>query len=170
MKIVLCEPVENLGERGDVVTVAAGYARNFLLPKRMAQLATTGNLNTLEHRRRTWAIRETRETGEAEAMAARLAAIELKITRKAGESGTLYGSVTSSEIASLLAEKGVEVDRRKIRLDGPLKAVGIYEIPIKIHRHIPASIKVEVVAEARRQLDVAPLENDLDPEFDDDDE
>jgi len=170
MKIVLCEPVENLGERGDVVTVAAGYARNFLLPKRLAQLATPGNLNTLEHRRRTWAIRETRETSEAEAMAARLGAVELTVTRKAGESGALYGSVTSSEIASLLAEQGIEINRRKIRLDGPLKAVGVYEIPIKIHRHIPATIKVEVAAEAGRQLDVAPLENDLEPEFDLDDE
>jgi large subunit ribosomal protein L9 len=170
VKIVLCEPVENLGERGDVVKVAAGYARNYLLPKRLAQLATAGNLSTLEHRRRTWAVRETRETAEAQAVAARLAAVELKVTRKAGESGTLYGSVTSSEIAALLAEQGIEVNRRKIRLESPLKAIGVYEIPIKTHRTVPASIKVEVAAEAGRRLDVAPLENDLDPELEDDDE
>ena len=169
MKIVLCEPVEHLGERGDVVTVAPGYARNFLLPKRLAQLATPGNLRTLEHRRRTWEIRETRERSEAEAMAARLAEVELKITRKAGESGTLYGSVTKGDIATLLAENGIEVNRRKILLEGPIKAIGEYEIPIKIHRHIPAGIKLEVAAEAGRQLDVAPLE-EVENEFEDEDD
>jgi large subunit ribosomal protein L9 len=147
VKVVLCEHVDHLGQRGQVVNVAAGYARNFLLPKRLALLATPGNLRTLEHRRRVWAVREAREGDEARALAARLGDIGLTVTRKAGEGGTLYGSVTTSEIAALLAERGVTVDRRRIVLEAPIKALGSHEVSIRLHREVRGVIKLEVVAE-----------------------
>ena len=147
MKVVLCDHVEHLGERGDIVSVAPGYARNFLLPKRLAMPATAGNLRTLEHQRRVWELKETREADEARAVAQRLAAIELSIQKKAGESGTLFGSVTSAEIAELLAAKGVELDRRKIVLDEPIKSLGAHVIGIKLHRQVTGEVRLEVTNE-----------------------
>ena len=134
MKIVLCEHVDNLGERGEIVSVAAGYARNFLLPKRLALPATQGNLRTLEHRRRTWDVKEARETEEARGIAAQLAEIRISVTKKAGEGGTLYGSVTTSEIAELLAQHGVAVDRRRIVLEEPIKTLGSHDVSVRLHR------------------------------------
>jgi large subunit ribosomal protein L9 len=139
--------VEHLGDRGDIVSVAAGYARNYLLPKRLALPATSGNLRTLEHQRRVWEVKETREADEAREMAQRLSGIELTTSKKAGESGTLFGSVTSSEIAELLAAKGVELDRRKILLDEPIKSLGAHVIGVKLHRQVAGEIRIEVVNE-----------------------
>jgi len=147
VKVVLCDHVEHLGDRGDIVSVAAGYARNYLLPKRLALAATSGNLRTLEHQRRVWEVKETREADEARAMAQRLSAIELTTTKKAGESGTLFGSVTSSEIAELLAAKGVELDRRRILLAEPIKSLGAHVIGVKLHRQVAGEIRIEVVNE-----------------------
>jgi large subunit ribosomal protein L9 len=147
MKVVLCDHVEHLGERGDIVAVADGYARNYLLPKRLALTASPGNLRTLAHQRRVWQAKETREVGEAHERAAQLAALEIVVTKKAGESGTLYGAVTSSEIAKLLAEKGIDVDRRRILLREPIKAVGTHEVSIRLHRQVMAPIRLQVVAE-----------------------
>jgi large subunit ribosomal protein L9 len=138
--------VENLGERGDVVSVAAGYARNYLLPKRLAMPATAGNLRTLEHRRRVWEVKESREADEARAMAERLAALELTICKKAGESGTLFGSVTSSEIVELLAAKGIEIDRRRIVTE-PIKTLGGHTVSVKLHRQVSGEVKLEVLNE-----------------------
>lgn len=147
MKVILREHVEHLGERGEIVTVATGYARNFLLPKKLAMEANAGNLQTLEQRRKVWAETDAQEIKEAEALAARLAEIELRSAKKAGESGTLYGSVTNVEIAEMIAAKGVELDRRRVLLDEPIKAVGSYEIKIKIHPKVEGRIKLEVVSE-----------------------
>jgi len=147
VKIVLREEVENLGRRGQVVNVAAGYARNYLLPKGLALEATPGNLKVLEQQRRVWALRESQEIEAARALAGQLAALELSCVKKAGESGTLYGSVTSTEIAELLAQKGIEVDRRRIVLDESIKTVGTHDVSIKLHREVVGRFKVEVVGE-----------------------
>lgn len=150
MKVVLREHVDHLGDRGQIVSVARGYARNYLLPKGLALEATPGNLQMLEHQRRVWVAREAKEAVEARRVAERLSAMQLSITKKAGESGTLYGSVTSSEIAALLASKGVEVDRRRIALVEPIRVLGTHEVPVKLHREVTAHVKLEVVAEEAR--------------------
>jgi large subunit ribosomal protein L9 len=147
VKVVLCDHVEHLGERGDVVTVAAGFARNFLLPKGLAMPATPGNLRTLAHRHRVWAMKEAQESEAARELAGRLAALELSTAKKAGESGTLYGSVTTTEIAELLASKGFEIDRRRIVLEEPIKSVGTHEVAIKLHREVTGAVHLEVVSE-----------------------
>lgn len=147
MKIILREHVDNLGERGKVVSVRPGYARNFLLPKGLAYLATPGNIKQLEHQRRVWASRDLHEQKDAEALAARLAQLELVVTHKAGESGTLYGSVTSTEIATLLAQRGVELDRRKLEISEPIKALGEYEIRVRLHPKVAGHFSLHVRAE-----------------------
>ncbi len=147
MKVVLRENVEKLGSRGDVVSVANGYARNYLLPRGLALEATSGNLKTIEHQRRSWAVKEAKEAEEARAMAARLAEVEVTISKRAGENDTLYGSVTSSEIAEVLAEKGVAIDRRKLQLAEPIKSLGTVEVALKLHPEVTGTIKVNVVPE-----------------------
>lgn len=144
MKIILREHVDHLGQRGEIVNVATGYARNYLLPKGLAYPATPGNIKQLEHQRRVWDSRDLKEQEEADALAQRLAALQLTVVHKAGESGTLYGSVTSSEIGALLAEKGVEIDRRKLEIGEPIKALGEYEIRIKLHPKVTASFRLHV--------------------------
>jgi large subunit ribosomal protein L9 len=147
VKIILREHVDHLGERGEIVTVANGYARNYLLPKGYAYEATPGNLKQLEHQHKRWVAKEANEVAAAEAVAARIAELGLSVTKKAGESGTLYGSVTNVELAELLAAKGVEIDRRKLVIEEPIKAVGTYEVPVRLHRKVTGTIKLEVVAE-----------------------
>jgi len=147
VKIVLCDHVEHLGERGEIVSVAAGYARNFLLPKRLALPATAGNLRTLEHQRRVWQVKEAREIEEARAIAARLCGLALSVTKKAGETGTLYGAVTNSEVAELLAAQGIAVDRRRIVLTQPIKTVGTHSVAVKVHRQVNASVTLEVIGD-----------------------
>ncbi len=147
MKIVLREDVDNLGDRGQVVNVAAGYARNYLFPKALAFPATPGNMRQIELKRKVWVVREARESDDARKLAARIAEIKIVITKKVGEKDALYGSVTSQEIADLLTAKGVEVDRRKIQLREPIRALGTHEVPLKIHRQVTATISVQVVPE-----------------------
>ncbi len=147
MKVILREHVDQLGERGEIVNVATGYARNYLLPKGLAYEATPGNLKQIELQRRVWDAREVREVSEAEALAERIATTELVIGKKAGESGTLYGSVTSGDIADLLKAKGIEVDRKRIVLTEPIKSLGEHEIQIKIHRKVDGKAHLVVVAE-----------------------
>lgn len=147
MKIILREDVGHLGDRGEVINVAAGYARNYLLPKGLAYEATPGNLKQIELRRKRWEARDVEEVGEAEKFAATLSGIELEAIHKAGEGGTLYGSVTNVEVAGLLAAQGVEVDRRKIVLSEPIKSLGDHEVEIKLHRKVVARVKLRVVAE-----------------------
>ena len=158
MKVVLSEHVDHLGQRGEIVSVAPGYARNYLLPKRLAMKATPGNMLVLKQERRVWETKEARAVDEAQAMAERLAAVELSVTKKAGESGTLYGSVTNVEIAELLGAKGVEVDRRRIVLHEPVKTLGSHGISIRLHRKVTAEVTLHVASEQGDQNE--PSEQD----------
>jgi large subunit ribosomal protein L9 len=147
VKIVLRQDVDNLGDRGQVVNVAPGYARNFLFPKGLALAATPGNLHQIEMQRKVWALREAHEADDARKLAAHIAGITLKVTKKVGENGALYGSVTSQEIADLLAARGVTIDRRKIQQHEPIKSLGTHAVAIKIHRQVVAEVTVDVVPE-----------------------
>ena len=147
MEVILREHVEHLGRRGDIVKVAAGYARNYLLPRKLALAVNEGNKRQIERERKNAEARELEEKTQAEAFAARLAETEIAIPRRVGENDTLYGSVTTVDIASALAAKGFEIDRRKITLAEPLKALGQVTVPIKIHRDVTAQVKVSVVPE-----------------------
>ncbi len=149
MEVILREHVEHLGRRGDIVKVAEGYARNYLLPRKLALAVNEGNKRQIERERKNAEARELEEKSQAEAFAARLAELEVAIPRRVGENDTLYGSVTTADIASALAAKGFEVDRRKIMLAEPLKALGQVTVPIKIHRDVTAQVKVSVVAEKK---------------------
>jgi large subunit ribosomal protein L9 len=148
MEVILKEDVANLGHRGDVVKVADGYARNFLLPRKMALQATLANKAVIEQMKSAAARRSASEKAQAEALAAQLEPLNLSFTRKTGENGHLFGSVTSSDIAAELATKGFELDRRKIQLDEPLKSIGDFTVTIKLFREVVANVKVTVVAEA----------------------
>jgi large subunit ribosomal protein L9 len=147
MEVILREHVDNLGRRGEIVKVADGYARNFLLPRKLALLATDGNKKQIERERVKFDLKELEEQKVAEAVVARLAGVEIEISRKVGETEALYGSVTSADIAEALAAKGFELDRRKLHLPEPIKKLGEYEVPLKLHREVTTKVKVRVVAE-----------------------
>ncbi|MCA1585862.1 MAG: 50S ribosomal protein L9 [Acidobacteria bacterium] len=145
MEVILRDHVENLGRRGEIVKVADGYARNFLLPRKLALPATDANRHRIDRERKVVEVREAEERGQFEAIATRLGALEIRITRKVGDNGQLYGSVTNADIADALAVKGFDVDRRKILLADPLKAVGETTVPVKLHRDVTAQLRVAVV-------------------------
>jgi large subunit ribosomal protein L9 len=145
MEIILREHVEHLGRRGDIVSVADGYARNYLLPRKLALPATDGNKKRVERERKILEAREADERRAAEAVAAQLSAVEVVVARRVGENDTLYGSVTSADIAASLADQHVEIDRRKIQLPEPLKALGEYDVPVKLHREVTGQVRVKVV-------------------------
>ena len=149
MEVILREHVEHLGRRGDIVKVAEGYARNYLLPRKLALAVNEGNKRQIERERKNAEARELEEKTQADAFAARLAELEIAIPRRVGENDTLYGSVTTVDIASAFAAKGFEVDRRKIVLAEPLKTLGQVTVPIKIHRDVTAQVKVSVVADSK---------------------
>lgn len=149
MEVILREHVDNLGRRGEVVKVADGYARNFLLPRKLALVANAGNKQQIERERAKFDAKEAEEKKVAEAVAARLANIEIVISRKVGETEALYGSVTSADIAEAVAAKGVELDRRKIQLADTIKQIGEYDVPVKLSRDVTATLKVKVVAEGK---------------------
>ena len=148
MKVVLRQDVDQLGERGQIVNVSVGYARNYLVPKKLAMEATPGNLRTFEMQKRTWATREAKETDAAREFAGRIGSHAVVISRKAGENDALYGSVTNSDIADVLKARGIDVDRRKIEMHEPIKSIGTFEVHVKVHRQVTATIKVQVVPEA----------------------
>jgi large subunit ribosomal protein L9 len=147
MQIILQEDVEKLGNRGELVDVAAGYARNFLLPRKLGIEATPGNMKRLQRMRVTFAKKEATEKGAAETLAGSLQGVSLSFSRKAGDNEQLFGSVTSADIADALEAQGYHIDKRKITLADPIKVVGEYEIPIKLHREISANVKVTVKKE-----------------------
>ncbi|HKS66236.1 MAG TPA: 50S ribosomal protein L9 [Candidatus Acidoferrales bacterium] len=147
MQIILQEDIEKLGNRGQVVAVAEGYARNFLLPRKLALEATPGNMKRLEKMRAAFAKKEATEKDSAQTLAELLSSVTLSLSRKAGESDQLFGSVTSGDIADALAAQGYTVDKRKIVLADPIKLVGEYEIPVKLFREMRANIKVVVKKE-----------------------
>ncbi|MDH3627490.1 MAG: 50S ribosomal protein L9 [Acidobacteriota bacterium] len=170
MKVILREHVDNLGVRGEVVSVARGYARNYLIPKQMAWEATPGNMKQVQHQRKQWAAVEVREIEVAQAMVDRLSALKLTTTRKAGESGTLYGSVTNGDIAELLAAEGVTVGRRKLIISSPIKMLGTFEIGVRLHPKLNGAVKLIVDAEGGRVADTGTTidePKEVDPEDDD---
>lgn len=145
MEVILREHVDNLGRRGDVVKVANGYARNFLLPRKLALVVNEQNRRQIERERKVADARELQERQDAEAMAMKLAAAEIVLARRVGEHETLYGSVTSADIAEALTEKGFDIEKRKIALPEPLKQLGEFEVAVKIHHEVPAHVKVKIV-------------------------
>ncbi len=147
MEVILREHVEHLGERGEIVKVADGYARNYLLPRKLALPATEGNKKHVERERKIMETREAEERGQAEAIAARLAAVDISIARRVGDTEQLYGSVTSGDIADFLKAKGFEIDRRKLILPEPIKAIGDHTVPLKLHREVTVPLVVHVVKE-----------------------
>ena len=147
MEVILREHVDNLGRRGEVVKVAAGYARNYLLPRKMALLLTDANKKQIERERAKFEAKEAEERKVVDALAARLANAEVIIARRVGETDALYGSVTASDIAEALAAKGFEIDRRKLQLAEPLKKIGEVAVPVKLHRDVTVTVQVKVVAE-----------------------
>jgi large subunit ribosomal protein L9 len=147
MEVILKEHVDNLGRRGEIVKVADGYARNYLLPRKLALLATDGNRQRIEKERAKFDAAEAEERKVAEALAARMSNLEVQISRKVGETEVLYGSVTTSDIAEALAKKGFELDRRKIQLQEPIKKLGEFDIPVRLQRDVTPIVKVKVVAE-----------------------
>ena len=151
MEVILKEDVINLGSRGDVVKVADGYGRNYLLPRKLAMQATETNKAVIEQMKASAARRSATEKVQAEEVLAKLEPIVLSFTRKAGAEGHLFGSVTSSDIAADLATQGFEIDRRKIVLHEPLKSVGEFKVSIKLHREVTAQVKVKVQAEASEE-------------------
>lgn len=148
MEVILKEDVNNLGQRGDVVKVAEGYGRNFLLPKKLAMEATPANKAVITQMKSAVVRRSAKEKGEAESLVKLLDAVSLSFERKVGENDHLFGSVTSSDIAQQLEAKGFNIDRRKVHLDEPLKSLGEFLIPVKLHRDVTAHLKVEVKPEA----------------------
>ena len=149
MEVILREHVDNHGRRGEVVKVADGYARNYHLPRKLALLVTEGNKKQIDRERGKFEAKELEEQKVAEAVAARLADVEVQIARKVGETEVLFGSVTSADIAEALAAKGFDLDRRKFHLSEPIKKLGEYEVPLKLHREVTIQVKVKVVAEGR---------------------
>jgi large subunit ribosomal protein L9 len=148
MQIILQEDVEKLGNRGELVEVAKGYARNYLLPRKLGLEATPGNMKRLEKMRAAFALKEATEKDAAQKIADQIAAVSITQSRKAGENDQLFGSVTSADIAEALAAKGFPVDKRKIALENPIKTVGEYEIPVKLHREVVVNVKLTVERDA----------------------
>jgi large subunit ribosomal protein L9 len=146
-KVLLREDVDDLGARGEIVRVRAGYARNYLLPRRLAVEATASNVKQIDQERAALLKKEAKERATADAQSDRLRSLVLQFKRKAGEQGALYGSVTSMDIAEELQEKGYEIDRHRIHLREPLKRLGDFTVPIRLHREVTVDLQVKVAAE-----------------------
>jgi large subunit ribosomal protein L9 len=146
MEVILKDHVENLGRRGEIVRVASGYARNYLLPRKLALAVTDENKRQVERERAKADAREASEMQEAQAVASRLGLLDISIARRVGEQQMLYGSVTSADIAEALAARDLAIDRRKIQLPEPLKTLGEHTVPIKLHREVTVPLKVTIVA------------------------
>jgi len=147
MEVILRQDVEKLGSRGQVVKVASGYARNFLLPNKIAVPATDANRKIVEQERQAHVRKEAKQKGEAEDLAKLVNGVSLTIAQKAGENDQLFGSVTSKDIVEGLAAQNFEIDRRKIHLDEPIKQLGEYKIPVRLHKDVTAEIVVHVIKE-----------------------
>ena len=147
MEVILREDIDNLGNRGDVVKVAPGYARNFLLPKRLAVAATEANKKIVEQERQAHLRKEAKLKSEAEDLSKLLTGVSVTITQKAGENDQLFGSVTSKDVADALAAKNFTIDRRKVQLDEPIKQLGEYKVPVRLHKDVTAEVTVVVAKE-----------------------
>jgi large subunit ribosomal protein L9 len=148
MEVILKEDVPKLGSRGDVVKVAEGYGRNYLLPKKLAIEATKANKSVIEQMKAAAVRRTQKDKADAEALAAQLAGVTILFQRRSGEHEQLFGSVTSSDLAAELEKKGFNIDRRKIQLDEPLKTLGEFKVPVRLFKDVTAQVKVEVQKEA----------------------
>lgn len=147
MQVILRRDVAYLGEAGDLVDVKPGYGANYLIPQGLAAMATAGNKSQIEHERRRIEASIARERRTAEEHSKKLSGMSVTLTRLVGEDDKIFGSVTTKDIAEALANEGLDIDRRSIVLDTPLKALGVYEVDIKLHRDVRAQIKVWVVAD-----------------------
>jgi large subunit ribosomal protein L9 len=147
MEVILREHVDTLGRRGDVVKVAAGYARNYLLPRKLALPVTEASKRQIEREREKAEARDAEERAAAEALGQRVSAIDISIARRVGENNTMYGSVTSADIAEALKAKGFEVEKRKITLPEAIKSLGEHTVAVRVHRDVTADVKVKVVPE-----------------------
>lgn len=146
-KILLREDVDDLGTRGEIVRVKAGYARNYLLPRKLAVQATASNVKGIEQERAALLKKEATERGHAEGQAEKIGSMVLEFKRKSGEQGALYGSVTSMDIAEALKEKGYEIDRHRLHLREPLKRIGDFTVPLRLHREVNIELQVKIVPE-----------------------
>ncbi|MDG2051036.1 MAG: 50S ribosomal protein L9 [Myxococcota bacterium] len=146
VQLILREDVHRLGEAGDLVSVKPGYARNFLVPQGKATLATAGRVKELDHQKRVISERLAKEVADSEAVKQRMASVVLEFSAQAGDEGKLFGSITAQQIGEKLIEKGFDIDRRKIELDEPIKALGEHEVPVKLRREMVAQVKVVVTA------------------------
>jgi large subunit ribosomal protein L9 len=146
MKVILADDVRGLGHRGDTVSVKPGYARNFLFPQGVAYEATTANVRRLGEEKKKYDEKTLKEKGVAEVVASKVEGLTVVIAKKAGEEGHLYGSVTASEIADALANKGIEVDRRRVELAEPIRRLGSHTVHVRLHRDVAATLTVEVQA------------------------
>jgi large subunit ribosomal protein L9 len=158
MEVILKEDIIKLGQRGDVVKVAEGYGRNYLIPHKLAIEATAGNKAVIEQMKAASVRKSAKEKGSAEELGKQLSGVVLEFTRKSGEKEQLFGSVTSSDIAQALEAKGFTIDRRKIVLDVPLKNVGEFDVPVKLHREVTVNVKAVVKKEASEEDTVAAAE------------
>ena len=147
MEVILKEDVPQLGHRGDVVRVAEGYGRNYLLPRKLAVQATAANKAVIEQMKQSAVRRSAVEKADSEALAKQLEPVSLTFQRKTGEKDHLFGSVTSTDIAEALEQKGFNIDRRKIQLHEPLKSLGEFDVPVRLHRDVSGRVKVTIERE-----------------------
>ncbi len=145
MRVILQKEVQNLGVAGDVVKTSAGYARNFLIPRGLAAVASEGSVRQVEHVKRLADAARKRELASCRAMADKLSGTAISIRREVGDENKLFGSVTNRDIAEALAGEGVEIDKRSIQLDEPIKALGVFQVPVRLHRDVTATVKVFVI-------------------------
>src|SRR6516164_5784227 len=155
MEIILIENIDKLGSRGQVVKVADGFGRNYLLPKKLAVAATPQNRKWVDQQRVRFLKLEAKEQADAADLAQLLQGVSLAFTRKSGEQGALFGSVTAIDVAEGLATQGYRIDRRKVQLASPLKVIGEYDVPVRLHREVTATIKVKVEAEGAAEAATA---------------
>jgi large subunit ribosomal protein L9 len=147
MQVILRERLENLGNAGDLVDVKPGYARNYLIPKGLAYEATAGNVKRIENERASAAKRDAATLNEARQRAASIEGVSLTFNARAGQEGKLFGSITAGDIADKLAEQGIQIDRRQIELDEPIKALGVTSVPVRLHTDVRPELKVWVIQE-----------------------
>lgn len=147
MQVILRDRLENLGNAGDIVDVKAGYARNYLIPKGLAYEATQANVRRIEAEKAAQGRRDAETLSEANQRAAKLVDVSLTFHARAGQEGKLFGSITNGDIADKLAEQGVEIDRRAIELEEPIKSLGVHNVPVRLHPQVRPEIKVWVIAE-----------------------
>jgi large subunit ribosomal protein L9 len=145
MKVILTDEIRGLGGRGEVVSVKDGYARNFLIPKKLAREATPGNLKAVEQEKKKWALLSQQEKEAAQKSADKVNGLKISVRKRVGDAGHLFGSVTTNDIADALAAEGIEVDKRRIELDHPIKTAGVHDVEVRLHREVAAKIQVEVL-------------------------